>query len=124
MKPSSNSPWTIRNSSRRRLLQAASGAGSRLAPPPLPFAADALEPVIFAETLGFHHGRHHRGYFDELAQLTADTSLILELTPPLTVDVWDHAYDLQYQNRRADYLGRLIGRLLNWEFAAANFSSR
>jgi Fe-Mn family superoxide dismutase len=201
------------------------GGGSPLVLPPLPYAPDALEPVISAETIGFHYGKHHRAYFDNLAKLTAgtpfaaksleelivatqgdaareplfnnaaqawnhnfywrslspsptvpaaplraaierdfgttdalcdrlaaasaarfgsgwgwlvadrgklavistsnaDTPLLRGVTPLLTVDVWEHAYYLQYQNRRADYLSQLIGKLLNWEFAAANFSVR
>ncbi|HEY1962724.1 MAG TPA: Fe-Mn family superoxide dismutase, partial [Rhizomicrobium sp.] len=38
----------------------------------------------------------------------------------LTVDVWEHAYYLDYQNERAKYLQEVLGKLLNWEFAAEN----
>src|SRR5947209_17816312 len=37
--------------------------------PPLPFAEDALAPVISAETLRFHHGKHHKKYVDTMNQL-------------------------------------------------------
>src|SRR4051812_6719012 len=37
--------------------------------PPLPYAEDALAPVISAETLRFHHGKHHRKYVDTANQL-------------------------------------------------------
>ena len=41
--------------------------------PPLPFADTALDPVISAQTLGFHHGKHHRTYVETLAKLVKDT---------------------------------------------------
>jgi len=41
--------------------------------PPLPYADNALEPVISANTIGFHYGRHHRAYVDNLNKLVAGT---------------------------------------------------
>ena len=41
--------------------------------PELPYALDALEPKISAETLQFHHGKHHRGYVTKLNELIQDT---------------------------------------------------
>ncbi|HET9761945.1 MAG TPA: superoxide dismutase [Casimicrobiaceae bacterium] len=43
-------------------------------------------------------------------------------TPLLTIDVWEHAYYVDYQNRRADYLQAVIDKLLNWDFAAENLA--
>jgi Fe-Mn family superoxide dismutase len=40
----------------------------------------------------------------------------------LTIDVWEHAYYLDYKNRRKDYLATVIDNLLDWNFAAKNFS--
>jgi superoxide dismutase, Fe-Mn family len=190
--------------------------------PPLPFAEGALDPVISARTLGFHYGKHHRGYVDNLNKLVAGTEfadlplekiitgtagqadksaifnnaaqawnhafywrslnpkgggeppavlkqkietafgsveackkelataattqfgsgwawLVLEgdalkvvktgnadtpLTrgarPLLTIDVWEHAYYLDYQNRRADHVGAVLDKLIDWGFAAGN----
>jgi Fe-Mn family superoxide dismutase len=190
--------------------------------PPLPWADNALDPVISANTLSFHYGKHHKAYVDNLNKLIAGTPLegqplekiILEVagkadkagifnnaaqvwnhtfywnslkpqgggTPPaalgklierdfgsldalkkelataattqfgsgwawlasdngklvvsktsnaelpmtkgqkalLTIDVWEHAYYLDYQNRRPDYANAVIEKLLNWQFAADN----
>ena len=192
--------------------------------PPLPYAQDALAPVISAETLSFHYGKHHKAYVDNLNKLVAGTDLAdtpLEkviaatagkpdkagvfnnaaqiwnhtffwnslkpngggapagaiasgietafgsfdnfkkefanaamtqfgsgwawlvadkgtlkvvktpnaetpltsgLTPLVTIDVWEHAYYLDYQNRRADFVSAVIDKLLNWEFANANLA--
>ncbi len=190
--------------------------------PPLPYAENALEPVISAKTVSFHYGKHHAGYVTNLNKLIAGTELadqplekIVAATagkadkagifnnaaqvwnhtfywqslspkgggmPPaalkakidaafgsvencckelasasiarfgsgwgwlvedggklkvlstpnaetpittgakalLTVDVWEHAYYLDYQNRRPDYVNTLLAKLINWEFAAKN----
>ena len=149
--------------------------------PPLPYAENALEPVISAKTISFHYGKHHKGYVDNLNKLIAGTEyadlplekiimrkmeasfgsveackkelasvavsqfgsgwawLVLDgdklkvvktanaddplttgLKPVITVDVWEHAYYLDYQNRRADYVNAVLDKLINWEFALQN----
>ena len=50
----------------------------------------------------------------------ADNPMTMKLKPLLTIDVWEHAYYLDYQNKRADYVNAVIDKLLNWEFAAQN----
>ena len=192
--------------------------------PPLPYADTALAPVISANTLGFHYGKHHKTYVDNLNNLVKGTAhegaaldkvirdsagkadqaavfnnsaqiwnhtfywhslkpngggkpsgklaamidsdlggydnfrkefaattvsqfgsgwgwLVVEAgklkvvktgnaevpftkgqTPLLTIDVWEHAYYLDYQNKRADYVNALIDKLLNWDFAAENLA--
>lgn len=199
------------------------GQGAPFALPPLPYADDALAPVISAGTMGFHYGKHHKGYLDNLNKMlesdemksrslveivkatagdaakaamfnnaaqiwnhtfywnsmapkgggkptgriaslidrsfgdydkfraafaantigqfasgwgwlclegdklmlrrtgNADTPLhVAGVKPLLTIDVWEHAYYLDYQNRRADYVNAVIDKLLNWEFAERN----
>jgi Fe-Mn family superoxide dismutase len=50
----------------------------------------------------------------------AEVPLTQGLKPLVTIDVWEHAYYLDHQNKRADYVNAVIDKLLNWEFAAKN----
>jgi Fe-Mn family superoxide dismutase len=193
--------------------------------PPLPYPENALAPVISANTLSFHHGKHHKTYVDTLNKLikgtdyessslesiitdtankadkaqifnnaaqtwnhtfywkclkqggggkptgaiaqkiesafggydnfkkeltnacvtqfgsgwgwlvaqggqlkvvktaNAEVPFIKGQTPLLTIDVWEHAYYLDYQNRRVDHVEAVIDKLLNWGFAEQNLAS-
>jgi Fe-Mn family superoxide dismutase len=197
-------------------------SGHSILLPPLPYAENALGPVISATTIGFHYGKHHKTYVDNLNKLVAgteyadlalerivtgaagradkvaifnnaaqiwnhtfywnslkpngggeppaalkqrmeasfgsvdackkelaaaavsqfgsgwawlvldgdklkvvktanaDVPLTTSVKPLLTVDVWEHAYYLDYQNRRADYVSAVLDKLINWEFALRN----
>lgn len=186
--------------------------------PALPYAVDALEPHISAETLALHHDKHHKKYVDTMNQLlekerisggsledivrnstgklfnnaaqawnhefywhslsarggkpsamlkrriekdfgsyerfakqlaeaaanqfgsgwawlvkkdsgleivttsNADTPMARGETCLLTIDVWEHAYYVDYRQEREKYLKAVIGELLNWEFAEKNFA--
>jgi superoxide dismutase, Fe-Mn family len=193
--------------------------------PPLPYADTALEPLISANTLSFHYGKHHKTYVDNLNKLVEGKDLatmsleqiinhsagkadmagvfnnaaqiwnhtfywnslkpngggkptgamaalidksfgdydtfkkelanaavtqfgsgwawlvkdgdVLKVVktsnaevpftkgqkPLLTIDVWEHAYYIDYQNLRAKYVETLIDKLLNWDFAEKNLNA-
>jgi Fe-Mn family superoxide dismutase len=201
-------------------------SAAAIALPPLPYADNALDPYISANTIGFHYGKHHKAYVDNVNKLIAGTEYAdmplekivaatagsaekasifnnaaqvwnhtfywksmkpkgggappkdlaakidaafgsydgfkkafteaavtqfgsgwawlvakdgkLEIVktpnaenpiskgggskPLLTVDVWEHAYYLDYQNKRPDYVTAFLDHLVNWEFAAANLA--
>ena len=50
----------------------------------------------------------------------ADTPMTTGMKPLLTIDVWEHAYYLDYQNQRAVYVDAVLDKLINWDFAAEN----
>lgn len=50
----------------------------------------------------------------------ADNPLSKDLTPVFTIDVWEHAYYLDYQNKRAEFVEAILDNLVNWDFIEKN----
>lgn len=62
----------------------------------------------------------NRGALEIVKTPNAETPLTEGKTPLLVCDVWEHAYYLDYQNRRADFLEAFVAKLANWEYAMRN----
>ncbi len=60
------------------------------------------------------------GKLEMMKTSNADTPIAHSVKPLLTVDVWEHAYYLDYQNNRGAYLDVFIKNLINWDFANSN----
>lgn len=63
------------------------------------------------------------GKLEIIKTSNADTPIAKGIKPLLTADVWEHAYYLDYQNKRADYLDSFIKNLINWDFVNANLTA-
>jgi Fe-Mn family superoxide dismutase len=67
---------------------------------------------------------HANGKLEVRKTLNAETPLTeAGVTPLLTMDVWEHAYYLDFQNRRPDYISTFLDHLVNWEFASENLAT-
>jgi superoxide dismutase len=61
------------------------------------------------------------GSVDIVNTSNAATPLTTGDTPLLTVDVWEHAYYVDYRNARPKFVETFLNSLVNWDFAARNF---
>lgn len=61
-----------------------------------------------------------RGHLKVVTTHDAGTPVISSQRPLLTIDLWEHAYYVDYRNRRAEHLEAVTGKLLNWDYAEAN----
>jgi Fe-Mn family superoxide dismutase len=80
----------------------------------------------FAETANGHFASGwiwlvlSEGQLEIMATTGAQNPIAIGKIPLLTLDVWEHAYYVDYRNKRAEYVEAFLAHLLNWEFAAAN----
>jgi len=65
----------------------------------------------------------HNGVLKITKTANADLPLAHGQKALLTMDVWEHAYYLDYQNRRPDYMTTFLDKLVNWDFVAANLAA-
>jgi superoxide dismutase, Fe-Mn family len=59
-----------------------------------------------------------RDKLEVIATSNAGTPITMGATPLLAIDVWEHAYYIDYENRRPEFVKAVIDKLLNWDFAA------
>lgn len=64
---------------------------------------------------------YYNGKLQILKTANADTPITEGITPLLNCDVWEHAYYIDYRNRRPDYVSIFMDNMINWDFAAENF---
>ena len=66
--------------------------------------------------------RNDDNKFEIIATKNADTPIAHGLTPVLTLDLWEHAYYLDYQNRRGDFVDVFLENLIDWKFVIDNLN--
>jgi len=85
-----------------------------------------VQQLVFAATGQFGSGWAwlvlDDGKLKVVKTSNADTPIVHGQTPILVIDVWEHAYYLDYQNRRGDYVNAFLEHLANWDFANQNLA--
>ena len=66
---------------------------------------------------------NRNGKLDIIATANAETPMAHGIPCLLTLDVWEHAYYVDYRNQRPDYLTAFLDHLVNWDFVAKGLSS-
>jgi superoxide dismutase len=108
------SAGTARAQTKARYVDKLTDDAGKYVAAPLTFALDALEPAIDARTVELHYTFHQ---CENHQKLTA-----WGVVPLLVLDVFEHAYYLKYQNRRAEYVGNLFS-IINWDNVAERFDA-
>lgn len=90
---------------------------------------DSLLEALQAESAG-HFGSGwgwlilNNGKLEVTSLHDADTPLVHGMTPLLTLDVWEHAYYIDYRNARPDYLKSVLHNIINWDFVGQNLDGK
>ena len=87
------------------------------------FAEDFGKAAIECFGSGWAWLAERGGKLEIVATSNADTPIAKGVVPLLTIDVWEHAYYVDYENRRPDFVKAVIAKLLNWEFAQAQLDA-
>ncbi len=92
-------------------------------------STEALTDKLKAEAVGhFASGWAwlilNNGKLEVTSLHDADTPIVHGMTPLLTLDVWEHAYYVDYRNARPDYAGTVLSQAINWDFVAQNLDGQ
>ena len=82
------------------------------------FKQDFAKAAVDTFGSGWAWVADRNGKLEIMSTSNADNPLTKGATPILTIDVWEHAYYVDYENRRPDFVAAVIDKLLNWDFAA------
>ena len=84
------------------------------------FAKELISTSVAQFGSGYGWVVMDKGVLRVIKTSNADTPIAHNLEPVIGIDVWEHAYYLDYQNRREDHVVALVNNLINWDFAERN----